>query len=105
MSSSTPLVGSTEDNNQEKTMANTKVPSEDKSGSDSTVTEKNRENKIVKKYLNLHWINQGLLQKLKHNGQRNKILSWGSRDIGIKTIYTCFILKQREQLKRKEHVF
>ena len=74
MSSSTPLAGSTEDNNQEKTMANTKVPSEDKSGSDSTVTEKNRENKIVKKYLNLHWINQGLLSKLKHNGQRNKIV-------------------------------
>ena len=36
---------STENNSQEKTMAKTKVPSEDRSGSDSTVTEKNREKK------------------------------------------------------------
>ena len=30
--------------------------------------------KMVKKYLNLHWINQGLVGKLKQNGQRNKIV-------------------------------
>ena len=47
MSSNTPLMDSTEDNSQQKTMAKTKVPSEDKSGSASTVTEK-REKKIVK---------------------------------------------------------
>ena len=64
MYSSTPLAGSTEDNNQEKTMDNTKVPSEDTMGSDSTVTEKNREKK-VKKDLNHHCINHGLVQKLK----------------------------------------
>ena len=54
-------------------MAKTKVPSEDKSGSASTVTEKT-DKKIVKKDLNLHWINQGLVRKLKQNGQRNKIV-------------------------------
>ena len=37
------MMDSTEDNSQEKTTAKTKVPSDDKSGSDSTVTEKNRE--------------------------------------------------------------
>ena len=63
MSSNTPLMDSIEDNSQEKTMAKTKVPSEDKSGSDSTVTEKQREKK-GKKDLN-HWINQGLVRKLK----------------------------------------
>ena len=42
MSSNTFLMDSIEDNNQEQKMANTKVPSEDKSGSASTVTEKNR---------------------------------------------------------------
>ena len=36
MSSNTPLMDSTEDNSQEETMAKTKVPSEDKSGSDLT---------------------------------------------------------------------
>ena len=40
MSSNTTLMDSTEDNNQEQKMAKTKVPSEDKSGSTSTVTEK-----------------------------------------------------------------
>ena len=38
MSSNTPFMYSTEDNIQEKTMAKTKVTSEDKSGSDSTAT-------------------------------------------------------------------
>ena len=45
MSSNTPMMDSTEDNSHEKTMANTKVPSENKSWTDSTVTEKNREKK------------------------------------------------------------
>ena len=41
MFSNTPLIDSTEDNNQEQKMAQTKVPSLDKSGSASkTVTEK-----------------------------------------------------------------
>ena len=40
MSSNTLLMDSTENNSQEKTMAKTKVLSEDKSASDSTVTEK-----------------------------------------------------------------
>ena len=40
MSSNTPLMDSTEDNNQEQKMAKTKVSSEDKLGSASTVTEK-----------------------------------------------------------------
>ena len=40
MSSNTPLMDSTEDNNQEQKMAKTKVPSLDKSGSASTVIEK-----------------------------------------------------------------
>ena len=62
----TPVMDSTEDNNQEQKMAKTKVPSEDKLGSDSTVTEKQR-HWMVKRDLYLHWINQGLLQKLKHN--------------------------------------
>ena len=64
---------SIEDNSQEKKMAKTKVPSEDKLGSASTVTEKT-ETKIVRKDLYLHWINQGLLRKLKQNVQRNKIV-------------------------------
>ena len=38
MSSNTPLMDSTEDNSQEQKMAKTKVPSEDKLGSASTVT-------------------------------------------------------------------
>ena len=73
MSSNTTLMDSTEDNSQEITMAKTKVPPEDKSGSDSTVTEKTGE-KMVKKDLNLHWTNQCLVRKLKQNGQRKKIL-------------------------------
>ena len=64
MSYNTHFMDSTEDNSQEKKMAKTKVPSEDESGSVSTVTEKT-EKKIVKTYLYLHWINQGLLHKLK----------------------------------------
>ena len=40
MSSNTALMDSIDDNNQEKKMAKTKVPSDDKSGSASTVTEK-----------------------------------------------------------------
>ena len=40
MSSNTPLMDSTEDNNQEQNISKTKVPSEDKQGSASTVTEK-----------------------------------------------------------------
>ena len=45
MSSNTPMMDSTEDNSQEKTMAKNKVTSENKSGSDSTVTEKTGKNK------------------------------------------------------------
>ena len=40
MSSNTPMINSTEDKSQEKTMAQNKKTSENKSGSDSTVTEK-----------------------------------------------------------------
>ena len=40
LSSIGPMMDSTEDNNQEKKMAKNKVPSENKLGSDSTVTEK-----------------------------------------------------------------
>ena len=40
MSSNTPFMDSIEGNSQEKTMTKTKVPSEDKSVSASTVTEK-----------------------------------------------------------------
>ena len=40
MSYNTPLMDSTEDNNQEQKMAKTKVPSVDKQWSASTVTEK-----------------------------------------------------------------
>ena len=70
MSSNTSLMDLTEDNIQEKTMAKNKVTSENKSGSDSTVTEKTE--KKNKKYLKHHWINQGQEHKLKQNGQRNK---------------------------------
>ena len=49
MSSNTPMMDSTEDNSQEKTMAKNKVTQENKSGSDSTVTEKNREKKSKKR--------------------------------------------------------
>ena len=42
MSSNSPLMDSTEDIIQEKILAETKVPSKDKSGSDSTVTEKTK---------------------------------------------------------------
>ena len=73
MSSNNPLMDSAGDDSQEKTMSNTQLPSEDKSGSASTVTEKT-EKKIVKKDLNLHWINQGLVRKLKQNGQRDNTL-------------------------------
>ena len=45
MSSNTPMMDSTEYKSQEKTMADNKVASENKSGSDSTVTEKKRKNK------------------------------------------------------------
>ena len=55
-------------------MAQTKVPSLDNSGSAlKTVTKKQRK-QIVRKYLYLHWINQGLLRKLKQNGQKNMIV-------------------------------
>ena len=74
MSSNIPLTHSTEDKNQDQKMAQTKVPSLDKSGSASkTVTEKQR-NQIVKKDLYLHWTNQGLIRKLKQNRQRNQIV-------------------------------
>ena len=73
MSSNNPLMDSAEDNNQEQKMAHTKVSSLDKLGSASkTVTEKT-EKLDSKKDLYLHWINQGLILKLKQNGQRNKI--------------------------------
>ena len=42
MSSNTPFMDSIEDNSQEKTITKTKVPSEDKSWSTSTKTEKQR---------------------------------------------------------------
>ena len=45
MSSNTPLINSTEDDSEEEKMVKTKVPSEDKSGSDSTVTEKTEKKK------------------------------------------------------------
>ena len=48
MSSNTPLMDSTEDNNQEQIMAKTKVPSEDKTGSASTVTGKTEKLNIKK---------------------------------------------------------
>ena len=55
-------------------MAQTKVPSLDKLGSDlKNITEKT-DKLDGKKYLYLHWINQGLLRKLKQNGQRNMIV-------------------------------
>ena len=54
-------------------MAKTKVSSEDKLGSASTVTEKT-EKLDNKKDLYLHWINQEMLSKLKQKGQRNKIV-------------------------------
>ena len=45
MSSNTTMMDSTEDKSQGKTMAENKKTSENKSVSDSTVTEKNREKK------------------------------------------------------------
>ena len=45
MSSNNPIMDSTEDNSQQKKMAKNKVPSENKSGSDSTVTEKTEKKK------------------------------------------------------------
>ena len=48
MSSNTPMMDSTEDNGQERTMAKNKVPSENKSVSDSTVTEKTEKKKEKK---------------------------------------------------------
>ena len=52
-------------------MATNKVTSENKSGSDSTVTEKT-EKKKLKKDLNHRRINQDQVHKLKKNGQRSK---------------------------------
>ena len=88
MSSINLLMDSTEDNSQEKTITKTKLPSEDKLGSASTETEKT-EKKTVKKYLNLHWINQGLVQKLKQNGQRNKILKKYPYNYPVQMITNC----------------
>ena len=88
MSSNTPLMESTEDNSQDKKMAKTKVPSENKSGSDSTVTEKNRE-KEVKKDLNHHYINQGLVHKLKQNLQRNKLVKKYPYNYPVQMITNC----------------
>ena len=88
MSSNNPMIDSTEDNIQQKTTEKNKVTSENKSGSDSTVTEKT-EKKKVKKVLNHHWINQGLLQKLKQNGQRNKIVKGDPYNYPVKMITNC----------------
>ena len=71
MSSNTPLMDSTEEKNQDQKMAQTKVPSLDKSGSSSKTVTEQKEKLDSKKCLYLHWINQGLLRKLKQNGQRN----------------------------------
>ena len=68
MSSNTPMMASTEDKSQEETMAENKQTSENKSGSDSTVTEKTE--KKGKKDLNHHRINQDQVHKLKQNGQK-----------------------------------
>ena len=51
MSYNTPLVDSTEDNNQEQKMAKTKLPSVDKSGSSSTETEKTQKLDSKKRYV------------------------------------------------------
>ena len=88
MSSNTPFMDSIEDDSKEKKMAKTKVPSEDKSGSASTVMEK-KEKKIVKKYLDLHSINQGLLRKLKQNGQRNEIVKKDPYIYPVQMIPNC----------------
>ena len=45
MSSNTPIMDSTDDNSQEKIMAKNKVPSENRSGYDSTITDKIERNK------------------------------------------------------------
>ena len=49
MSSNTPMMDSTEDKIQEKTMVENKVTSENKSGSDSTVTEKTEKKRSKKR--------------------------------------------------------
>ena len=87
MSSNTPFIDSTEDNNQKKTMTKNRVPPEDKSGSASIEAEKQR--KKIKRYLNLHGINQGLLRKLKQNGQRNKILKKDPYNYPVQMIANC----------------
>ena len=51
-------------------MAPAKVPSLDKSGSASKTVTEQTDKLESKKYLYLHWINQGLLRKLKQNRQR-----------------------------------
>ena len=48
MYSNTPLKDSTEENSQGKKMAQSKVPSENESGSDSTVSEKKEKQKVKK---------------------------------------------------------
>ena len=54
-------------------MGENKETSENKSGTDSTETEKS-EKQISKIDLNHRWINQEQVHKLKQNGQRSKIV-------------------------------
>ena len=67
------MMDSTEDKSQEKAMDENKKTSENKSGTDSTKTEKT-EKKTGRKDLNHRRINQDQVHKLKQNGQRNKIV-------------------------------
>ena len=84
MSSNTPMMDSTEDKSQEKTMAENKVTPENKSGSDSTVTEKTEQNN-----LNHHRISEGQEQKWKQNGQINKIVKKYPYNYPFQMITNC----------------
>ena len=88
MSFNTPMMDSTENKIQGKTMAKNKKPLENKSGSDSTVTEKQKK-KQVKKDMNHRWINQDRVQKLKQNGQRNKIVKKYHYNYPVQIITNC----------------
>ena len=71
MSSNIPLTHSTGDKNQDQKMAQTKVPSLDKSGSALETLTEHTEKLDSKKIYVPSLGNQGLLGKLKHNAQRN----------------------------------
>ena len=79
---------STEDKSQEKTMAENEKTSESKSGTDSTETEKS-EKTTSKKDLNHRRINQDQVQKLKQNGQRNKIVKKDHYNYPVQMIRNC----------------